>query len=202
MTALAPAIRRVVPWVGRLEFWYAAFAVHAGAVAVFSGPGQDRVWGSWAVCGYTVATALAARRHATAALAVSLLGALVGPVVWLSTTAPPTPDVQVVARAAALALHHGTPYLSGGQLTSVIAYDPYLPVMSVFGLPSAIGIPGVIGDPRVWLAVATILLLAVAFRLVGRSDPIRCGLFALGSPCWPSRWRWASPTRRCSPCCA
>ncbi|HEY0804922.1 MAG TPA: glycosyltransferase 87 family protein [Pseudonocardiaceae bacterium] len=182
MSVVAVSVRKSVgSWGRRLEFWYAAFAVHAGAVAVFSGPGQDRIWGIWAVCGYAIATPLAARRHATAALGASLLGALVGPVVWLATTAPPTPDVQVVARAAALALHHGTPYLSGGQLTSVIAYNPYLPLMSVFGLPSAVGVPGVPGDPRVWLALATVVLLAVAFRLVGRADAMRCALFALGS---------------------
>lgn len=159
---------------------YAAFGVHAGAVALLSGPGQDRIWGIWAVGGYTLAALLTSRSR-TAALAVGLAGALVGPVIWLHLTAPATPDVVVVARAAALVLHTGTPYLPDAQLTTVIAYNPYLPVMSVFGLPGAVGLPGVLGDPRVWLSVATVVLLAVAFRLAGRSDHVECALFALAS---------------------
>jgi phosphatidylinositol alpha-1,6-mannosyltransferase len=132
------------------------------------------------VCGYAVAAALATR-WPTPALTASLLGALAAPVVWLNRTAPATPDVQVVARAAALVLHHGTPYLPGADLTTVIAYNPYLPVMSVFGLPSALGVPGVAGDPRVWLAVATFALLTAAFRITGRPDAIRLSLFATAS---------------------
>lgn len=164
----------------RTSAWYAAFAVHAGAVVVFSGPGQDRVWGIWAVCGYALAAVLADRWRAhglTAALGTSLVGALVAPIVWLNRTATPTPDVQVVARAAALVLHHGTPYLPNAQLTTVIAYNPYLPVMSVFGLPNAIGL----GDPRLWLAAATLALLTAAFRVVGRPDAFRVAVFATAS---------------------
>jgi phosphatidylinositol alpha-1,6-mannosyltransferase len=158
--------------------------VHAGAVAVFSGPGQDRIWGLWAVGGYAVAALLVARWRAhggIGALGISLLGALIAPVVWLDMTAPPTPDVQVVARAAALVLHHGTPYLPTAQLTTVIAYNPYLPVMSVFGLPSAIGLSGVLGDPRLWLAAATFALLTAAFRIAGRQDAVRVAVFAVAS---------------------
>jgi hypothetical protein len=171
----------------------AVFAVYAGGVAVFSGPGHDRCWGIWASFGYAAAAAFAAawptRRGRQAALAAGLAGALAAPVVWLATQAPATPDVAVVTRSAALLLHHGSPYLPLGQLThgGVLAYNPYLPVMAVFGLPRALGLPGLAGDPRPWLAVATFLLLAAAFRIAagdrawtGRS--LWCAGFAVSSP--------------------
>jgi phosphatidylinositol alpha-1,6-mannosyltransferase len=171
-----------------LAAWYAAFALYAGVVAVFSGPGDDRSWGIWAAAAYMTG-ALAAgwwRRHGrSAALILSLGGALVAPVSWLATHAPPTPDMRVVSRSAGLMLRHGTPYLSPPQLTHMagpFAYNPYLPVMSLFGLPRAWGLPGIAGDPRLWLAVSSLALFAVAFRVAGRRDALCCGLFAIASP--------------------
>jgi hypothetical protein len=171
----------------------AVFAAYAGGVAVFSGPGHDRCWGIWASFGYAAAAVFAAawptRRGQLAALAASLAGALGAPVAWLATQAQATPDVAVVTRSAALLLHHGSPYLPLAQLThgGVLAYNPYLPVMAVFGLPRALGLPGLAGDPRPWLAVATFLLLAAAFRIAagdrawtGRS--LRRAGFAVSSP--------------------
>ena len=153
----------------RAAWWYAAFAVYAGGVAAFSGPGLDRWWGIWAVGGYAVAAVLAAcwrSRGWQAALAASVLGALVAPVVWLATQEPSTPDVTVVSRSAALLLHHANPYLGTAQLAhgGVLAYNPYLPVMTMFGLPRALGLRGLLGDTRPWLVAATFLLLAAAFR--------------------------------------
>jgi hypothetical protein len=181
-------------WPGRRRVWvlYAAFALYAGAVAVFSGPGDDRAWGIWASFGYAAAAALAAawpgpggRR---AALTASLAGALIEPVAWLATHAPPTPDVHVVTGAAVLLLHHGTPYLDPAQLAggTVLSYNPYLPVMALFGLPHAVGLPGLAGDTRPWLILATLLPLAAAFRMAGpaRSRDAALGLaaFATASP--------------------
>src|SRR5258706_15088403 len=102
-------------WAG----WYAVFAIYAGGVAAFSGPGEGRWWGIWAVGGYAAAAVLAwcwRSRGRQAALAASLAGALVAPVVWLATQAPSTPDVKVVTRSAALLVHHATPYLDPAQL--------------------------------------------------------------------------------------
>jgi hypothetical protein len=181
-------------WPGRrrLRAWYAAFALYAGAVAVFSGPGDDRSWGIWASFGYAAAAVLAAlwpgRAGRRTALAASLAGSLIAPVVWLATQAPPTPDVRVVTRAAAALLQHGTPYLDPAQLArgDVLSYNPYLPVMTLFGLPHALGLPGLAGDTRPWLALATLLLLAAAFRIAGpaRSRAAALGLaaFATASP--------------------
>ncbi len=186
--APAPAPRQ--PAASRRPGWlavcYAGFAVYAAAVAIFSGPGDDRSWGIWAAAAYGGAAAIAALWRGgagrRAALAVSLAGGLVAPLAWLAITAPPTPDVHVVARSAALLLRHGTPYLSSAHLSSWLAYNPYLPVMSVFGLPRALGVPGVAGDPRVWLAAVTIGLLVLAFRVAGTRGALRWGVFAAASP--------------------
>jgi hypothetical protein len=168
----------------RVAAWYVLFAVYAGGVALFSGPGNDRSWGIWASFGYAAAAALAAawpsRRGRLAALAAGLAGALVAPLTGLATQAPPTPDVVVVTRSAALLLHHATPYLPSAQLAhgGWLAYNPYLPVMAIFGLPHALGLSGLAGDPRPWLAIATFLLLAAGFRAAAfRPSAFRAAAF-------------------------
>ena len=163
---------------------YAVFAGYAAMVALFSGPGQDRGWAVWAVAGYTAALLLSRRRGAgrAAALLASAAGAVAGPLIWLAWRAPATPDVRVVARSAALLLQHGTPYLAAGHLASAIAYDPYLPAMTVFGLPGAFGMAGVAGDPRIWLCLVSGLLFVLACRLAGRPDAVYWGVFAVASP--------------------
>jgi hypothetical protein len=163
--------------------WYAGFAVYAACVAAFSGPGLDHWWGIWAAGGYALAAVIAAARRArggqVAALAVAVAGALVAPLTWLATQEPSTPDATVVARSGALLLHHGSPYLPLAQLAhgGWLAYNPYLPVMAVFGLPKALGLPGILGDPRPWLAAATFLLLYATFRITSkaRAAQLRAG---------------------------
>jgi hypothetical protein len=147
--------------------WYAGFAVYAAGVALFSGPGLDHWWGAWAACGCAVAaviTVAAAGRSwgPRLALAASLAGALAGPALWLMTREPTPPDVAVVARSGTLLLQHGTPYLPLASLTAGgwLAYNPYLPVMALFGLPGALGLPG---KTWPWLIAATFLLLYATF---------------------------------------
>ena len=72
-------------------------------------------------------------------LLVSLAAALAAPLTWLATRVKPTPEVTVIWQSAVLLLQHGTPYLPSGQLDSVLSYNPYLPVMAVFGMPKALG---------------------------------------------------------------
>jgi hypothetical protein len=170
--------------------WYAGFALYAAGVALFSGRGLDQWWGIWAAGGYAIAAAVAASRGPrgvqAAALAVAVAGTLVAPLVWLATREPVTPDALVVARSGVLLLHHGTPYLQSAQLArgGWLAYNPYLPVMAVFGLPKALGLPGILADPRPWLAAATFLLLFAAFRIsrisrIGKTPVTALGLAAL-----------------------
>jgi len=201
------AARRPAAW------WFAGVALYAAGVALFSGRGLDRWWGIWATGGYAVAAAVAilvgarcarctrgvpgahavdgARRAQAAALAVAVAGALVAPLVWLAAREPITPDALVVARSGVLLLHHGTPYLPSAQLVSGgwLAYNPYLPVMAVFGLPKALGLPGLLADPRPWLAAVTFLILLAAFKVsrvsrIGqvRVTPLGLAALAISSP--------------------
>src|SRR5215469_13241784 len=184
----------------RPDAWYAGFAIYAACVAAFSGPGLDHWWGIWAAGGYALAAVIAAARRGrggqVAALAVAVAGALVAPLTWLATQEPSTPDATVVARSGVLLLHHGTPYLPLDQLAhgGWLAYNPYLPVMAVFGLPKALHLPGILGDPRPWLAAVTFLLLYATFRITtkrraaqlrsggGQRAAVTLAAFAIASP--------------------
>jgi hypothetical protein len=154
---------------GRRTVWYAGFAVYAAGVALFSGPGLDHWWGAGAAGGYAVAAVISAVASGRAwgarlAIAASLAGALAGPALWLMTREPTPPDVAVVARSGVLLLHHGTPYLPVAALSAGgwLAYNPYLPVMALFGLPGALGVPG---KTWPWLIAGTFLLLYATFRV-------------------------------------
>jgi hypothetical protein len=179
----------------RIAAWYAVFAGYAAMVAVFTGH-ADQSWGIWAAGGYLLAaiTAVLCRRSLgrDAALFIGAAGALVGPLAWLATRTPATADVQVVGRAAVLLLRHGSPYLAPAQLSAWRSYDPYLPAMTIFGLVRGAGVPGVAGDPRLWLAAACLVLLAAAFGVVAphhvwrcascRHEALRRALFAVTTP--------------------
>jgi hypothetical protein len=157
-----------------LVITYLVFAAFAGLVAVFSG-GNDGVWGAWAVGGYAV-TAVAVWRwpDSLAALLPALAVGLAAPLAWLAIRAPATPDVGTVTQSAILLLHHGSPYLPQAALDSWQDYNPYLPAMTAFGMPKAAALPGLLGDPRPWLAVATAAVLAVAFSLGSPHGVTRC----------------------------
>ena len=61
--------------------------------------------------------------------------------------------------------------------------------MAVFGLPKALGLPGLLADPRPWLAAAAFLILLATFRIgritrIGRIrvTPLRLAALAIASP--------------------
>jgi hypothetical protein len=144
-----------------------ASTAYATALAVETGH-ADRTWAVWAAVGYgltTVVLLVTRRRNVPmiVPLLMSLIGALAAPLVWLSTRVAPTPEVQVLSRSASLLLQHGTPYLAQGDLANWLSYNPYLPVMAVFGLPRALGATGLLADPRLWLTAVSIGVICVAF---------------------------------------
>ena len=94
---------------------------------------------------------------------MSVALAVVAPLLWLSVAYPLEDGMMVIDRSAALLLHHGSPYLTAAQVTYWLSYNPYLPVMTVFGLPAAAGLGGLAGNPGVWLALGTVAVLAAAF---------------------------------------
>jgi phosphatidylinositol alpha-1,6-mannosyltransferase len=145
---------------------YAAFGAYAVAAAVFSG-GRDQVWAIWAACGYAVALfmlwRLSGMRVRIAAAGVSVALAVLAPLLWLSVAYRLEDGMMVIDRSATLLLHHGLPYLTATQVTSWLSYNPYLPVMTLFGLPSAAGLGGLAGNSGVWIAIGTVVPLAAAF---------------------------------------
>ena len=190
---------------------YLVFAAFAAALGLFSGQPIERCWGTWAAAGYiaaavilTVARRRAARSPATAAAhLVALACAVAAPLAWQAWAGLPSRvgegSLTVVADAGSLLLRHGTPYLPAGSLTRVLAYDPYEPLMAVFGLPHAAaeGDGGVMagwgGDPRLWLLLAGTAGIYLAFRIPcartdagaagrARGRALRDTAFALASP--------------------
>jgi hypothetical protein len=131
--------------------------------AIFAG-GEDKVWAIWAACGYAAALVILWRSRARiAAVLVSVAVAVLAPLLWLSLAYPLETGMFVIDRSAVLLIHHGSPYLTSAQVTSWMSYNPYLPVMTLFGLPYAAGLGGLAGNSGVWLAAGTVAVLAAAF---------------------------------------
>ena len=152
-------------WLDRrhLIIVYAAFAGYAAIDAGLSA-GRDQIWAIWAACGYVAALVILWRWGSrTVAVLVSVALAVLAPLLWLSVAYPLEDGMRVIDRSAALLLHHGSPYLTAGQVTNWLSYNPYLPVMTLFGLPAAAGLGGLAGNPGVWLALGTVAVLAAAF---------------------------------------
>jgi hypothetical protein len=178
----APAPPR--SWLDRRHLMaaYGAFGAYAVAAAFVSG-GRDQVWAIWAACGYAVALAMLwcwrSRRGRMAAAGVS------APLLWLSVAYPLEDGMVVIDRSAALLLHHGLPYLAADQVTSWLSYNPYLPVMTLFGLPNAAGLGGLAGNSGVWIAIGTVIPLAAAFWIEmkpRRYDALLATAVAVASP--------------------
>ncbi len=175
------------PWLDRrhLILAYALFGAYAVIDAIGSA-GRDQVWAVWAACGYAVALLILWRwgtRIAAALVSVAL--AVVAPLLWLSVAYQLEDGMGVIERAASLLLHHGSPYLTAAQIVYWLSYNPYLPVMTLFGLPHAAGLGGLAGNPGVWLAVGTVAVLAVAFRVAmpgSRRDALLATAVAVASP--------------------
>jgi len=175
------------PWLDRrrLIIAYSVFVAYAAIDAIGSA-GRDQVWAIWAACGYAAALLMLWRRgNRTAAVLVSVALAVLAPLLWLSVAYPLEDGMRVIERSASLLLHHGSPYLSAGQVRSWLSYNPYLPVMGLFGLPSGTGLGGLPGNAGVWLALGTVAVLAVAFRVAmpdSRRDALLATAVAVASP--------------------
>ena len=183
-----------VPWAW-LTAGLAVSAMFAGAVALFSSDPRHRLWGQAAAGGYAVAglAVLAwrgrgggqSRRSVDVALALILCGAILFPLIWLIAHGYGEPEVGVVATSANTLVHHGTPYRSSQALagtTDPNQYNPYLPLMAVFGVPQAVFGQGPLTDPRVWFGVVFLVVFAFALRVAGARDSVRWALLMTASP--------------------
>ena len=187
--------RRLAAWLSPVavpQRWTAAAfaicAIFAGGVALFSTNGLHQRWGIVAACAYLAAclAVLAWRsRGLDLALLLSVGGALITPLFWNAATGRRQPEVAVINRSAILLVHHHSPYQSAASLASVHdpnAYNPYLPVMALFGVPRALFGPHVITDPRIWFGLAFGICFGLALAVAGARHVVRWTVFVAATP--------------------
>jgi len=187
--------RRLAAWTSPVavpQRWAAAAfaicAIFAGGVALFSTNDLHRRWGVVASCAYLAASlaVLAWRsRGLDLALLLSVAGALITPLFWNAATGRRQPEVAVISRSAIQLVHHQSPYQSAASLAAVHdpnAYNPYLPVMSLFGVPRALFGPHVITDPRIWFGLAFAICFGLALAVAGARHVFRWTVFVAATP--------------------
>jgi hypothetical protein len=163
-------------------------AAFAGAVVLFSHNSLHRLWGMIAAGAYLLAAAVVAARRPRGidvALGISAGGALIAPLVENAVTGRRQPEVTVITRSARALVHHSSPYQSTAHLALMHnpnAYDPYLPVMSLFGVPRAIFGGGVLTDPRIGFGLAFLVLFGLALMVAGARHVLRWVIFVAATP--------------------
>ncbi len=167
---------------------FVACALFACGVALFSTNDLHRLWGLIASGAY-IAAALAVllwrSRGIDLALLLSVCGALITPLFVNAATGRKQPEVSVIARSAKQLVQHHSPYQSAASLATVHdpnAYNPYLPVMALFGVPRALFGSHVITDPRVWFGLAFLIIFWLALKAAGGRNCIRWTVFIAASP--------------------
>ena len=168
---------------------FAVSAIWAILVAVISVDHVHQLWGEMAAVGYGLALAVVLlvrhSRSADLALGLAFVGGLVVPLGTLAARSLWQPEVWVVARSGMTLLHQGTPYADPAVLagaTDPNAYNPYLPVMALFGVPRALFDLGLLTDPRVWFGVVFLLVFWLALRNGGARDPWRWTVLVAATP--------------------
>jgi 4-amino-4-deoxy-L-arabinose transferase-like glycosyltransferase len=198
LKAALPRGRAPGPWARWLlpvsvpRYWAAAAFVvcagFAGGVAVFSTNDLHQLWGLIAAGSYLAAAAavLVWRSRGTdLALLLSVCGALITPLFLNAADGQKQPEVSVIARSAKQLVSHHSPYQSAASLATVHdpnAYNPYLPVMALFGIPRALFGSHVITDPRVWFGLAFVGIFWLALRMAGARHTVRWTVFIAASP--------------------
>jgi hypothetical protein len=168
-----------------------ACALFAGGVSLFSTDPLHRLWGTSAACAYALAAlaVMAWRSRQTTgvdiALGVMVCGAILVPLLWMVWTGHGEPEVGVVANSAKTLIKHGTPYRSAKVLATTTdpnQYNPYLPLMAVFGVPQALLGHSPLTDPRVWFGIVFLVVFAFALKVAGARDCTRWALLVTASP--------------------
>jgi 4-amino-4-deoxy-L-arabinose transferase-like glycosyltransferase len=119
------------------------------------------------------------------ALLLSVSGALITPLFMNAATGRKQPEVAVIARSAKQLVQYHSPYLGAASLAAIHnpnAYDPYLPVMALFGVPRALFGSHVVTDPRVWFGAAFVLVFWLALRAAGARNALRWTVLIAASP--------------------
>ena len=166
-------------------------ALFAGGVRLVSTDSLHRLWGLSGAIAYGLAAlaVLAWRSRRTVgvdiALAIAIGGAILFPLLWMVAHGHGEPEVGVVATSAKTLITHGTPYRSSQVLATTTdpnQYNPYLPLMAVFGVPQAVFGHGLLTDPRVWFGLVFVVVFAFALNIAGARDYVRWSLLLTASP--------------------
>jgi hypothetical protein len=163
-------------------------AVYALVMALVTTNHLHRLWGVFAACAYLLAAmvVLAWRgRGLDVALAISFAGALITPLVLMAGARLQQPEVRVINTSASMLVHHGHPYVGPAALAAAHSpnvFDPYLPLMTVFGMPRALLGFSVLTDPRIWFGVGFLAVFAVALAAAGAKDVVRWTVLVTASP--------------------
>jgi hypothetical protein len=167
---------------------FAASAAYAMLMALVTSHSLHRTWGIFAACSYLLAAMVVLvlkARGVDAALLISLAGALVLPLGLMAADRLQQPEVRVINKSASLLVHHGTPYLGPAALAAAHSpniFDPYLPLMTLFGVPRALLGFSVLTDPRIWFGVGFMVIFAAALTVVGARDVVRWTVLVTASP--------------------
>ena len=167
---------------------FAASAAYALVMALVTSNHLHRLWGVFAACAYLLAAmvVLAWRsRGLDCALLISLGGALVTPLVLMANARLQQPEVRVINKSASMLVHQGTPYVGPAALAAAHSpnvFDPYLPLMTAFGMPRALLGFSVLTDPRIWFTVGFLVVFAAALLVVGVKDVVRWTVLVAASP--------------------
>ncbi|NEB03067.1 glycosyltransferase 87 family protein [Streptomyces sp. SID13726] len=177
---------QAVPRVRRAWLYWLGCAAFALVLALTTGLGPHRVWGTCAAAGYGAAALLAApsgRVWRRAAAPVALLGAVLVPLALLVASGAAQSEVGVVERSGDLLLHTGSPYLPDPHRT--VEYNPYLPGMALFGVPRALLGDNPLADARVWFCLTFLICMFFAARRTaesGRTLSVLAGFPAVALP--------------------
>lgn len=132
----------------------------------------QQIWGFCAAFAYTAAALAAVRaraRWAPSTAVIATAGAVALPFVVLVVLGKVQMEVGVIERAGDLLLSTGNPYVEDPSRVS--DFNPYLPGMALFGLPSALfgDVPGagLVAGPRWWLAACFLATMVAAARVTG-----------------------------------
>lgn len=155
------------------------FAVFATLYALITRNPAHQLWATYAAVGYAagalalvarpvcrVLPTLAQRRWLVVALLV--MGTTVIPLAHQVIDGIANPEIPILRAAADRWCSVGSPFPTEAELASrgmdVNAYNVYLPLLAVFGLPSVAFGPSPITDPRIYLTLVSFTI----FLLLGR----------------------------------
>jgi hypothetical protein len=176
-----------IPWMW-MTVAFAGCAVFAIAMVLVTKFELHRLWAIFAACSYLLAAMAVVvwkSRGVSLALIISFAGALVTPLSLMAARQMEQPEVTVINKSAAMLIHHGTPYLSPAALAAAHnpnIFDPYGPLMTVFGLPHALFGFSALTDPRIWFGLGFLGAFAGALAASGVKDVIRWTALITASP--------------------